>query len=137
MSKEFTFSDVAEHTTKKDCFMIVHDKVYDTSSFVDEHPGGEEVLLDVGGQDASEASEDVGHSDEAREILNGLLVGTLKRGENDPPAPSAKPAGVSVPKNASDATGLGISVYALILFGGALAFFAYTYLYANKKSVQI
>lgn len=41
--------------------------------------GGEEVLLDVGGQDATEAFEDVGHSDEAREILDGLLVGKLKR----------------------------------------------------------
>jgi hypothetical protein len=41
--------------------------------------GGEEVLLDVGGQDATEAFEDVGHSDEAREILQGLLVGNLKR----------------------------------------------------------
>ena len=41
--------------------------------------GGEEVLLDIGGQDATEAFEDVGHSDEAREILNGLLVGDLKR----------------------------------------------------------
>ena len=41
--------------------------------------GGEEVLLDVGGQDATEAFEDVGHSDEAREILEGLLVGSLKR----------------------------------------------------------
>jgi cytochrome b involved in lipid metabolism len=37
------------------------------------------VLLDVGGQDSTEAFEDVGHSDEAREILEGLLVGTLKR----------------------------------------------------------
>ncbi len=35
--------------------------------------------MDVGGQDATEAFEDVGHSDEAREILDGLLVGTLKR----------------------------------------------------------
>ena len=41
--------------------------------------GGEEVLLDVGGQDATEAFEDVGHSDEAREILDGLKVATLKR----------------------------------------------------------
>ena len=41
--------------------------------------GGEEVLLDVGGQDATEPFEDVGHSDEAREILDGLLVGKLKR----------------------------------------------------------
>ena len=36
-------------------------------------------MLDVGGQDATEAFEDVGHSDEAREILEGLLYGTLKR----------------------------------------------------------
>jgi len=43
------------------------------------YSGGEEVLLDVGGQDATEAFEDVGHSDEAREILEGLLVGPLKR----------------------------------------------------------
>lgn len=36
-------------------------------------------MLDVGGQDATEAFEDVGHSDEAREILEGLLIGNLKR----------------------------------------------------------
>lgn len=36
-------------------------------------------MMDVGGQDATEAFEDVGHSDEAREILNGLLIGNLKR----------------------------------------------------------
>ena len=41
--------------------------------------GGEEVLLDMGGQDATEAFEDVGHSDEAREILDGLLFANLKR----------------------------------------------------------
>lgn len=36
-------------------------------------------MLDVGGQDATEAFEDVGHSDEARETLEQLLVGKLKR----------------------------------------------------------
>ena len=41
--------------------------------------GGEEVLLDVGGQDSTEAFEDVGHSDEARETLEQLKVGILKR----------------------------------------------------------
>ena len=82
--KEYTYAEAAEHKTKKDLFMVIHDKVYDTSAFVDEHPGGEEVLLDVGGQDATEAFEDVGHSDEAREILDGLLVGTLKRLPGDP-----------------------------------------------------
>lgn len=49
--------------------------------------GGEEVLLDVGGQDATEAFEDVGHSDEAREILAGLIIGDLKRVVRSHPAP--------------------------------------------------
>jgi len=56
--------------------------------------GGEEVLLDVGGQDATEAFEDVGHSDEAREILEGLLVGDLKRQVQSlaPPSPPPLPS---------------------------------------------
>jgi hypothetical protein len=37
-SKEFTFKQIAEHNTKKDLYLIVHDKVYDCTSFVDEHP---------------------------------------------------------------------------------------------------
>ena len=41
--------------------------------------GGEEVLLDVAGQDATEAFEDVGHSDEARELLEPMLIGPVKR----------------------------------------------------------
>ena len=36
--KEFTYSDVSEHNTKKDLYMVVHDKVYNATSFVDEHP---------------------------------------------------------------------------------------------------
>jgi cytochrome b involved in lipid metabolism len=38
MSQELTFAEIAAHSTKKDLYMIIHDKVYDTSSFVDEHP---------------------------------------------------------------------------------------------------
>ncbi|TKA27373.1 putative cytochrome b5 [Salinomyces thailandicus] len=145
--KQFTYSDVSEHTGKKDLYLVIHDKVYNSSSFIDEHPhqrqtgweelyGGEEVLLDVGGQDATEAFEDVGHSDEAREILEGLLIGTLKRQEGDPPAhgaPSSSSATSTAPKSGSEATGLGIGVYALILVGGALAFGAYQYLQAGQQ----
>jgi cytochrome b involved in lipid metabolism len=37
-AKEFTYQDVAEHNTKKDLFVVIHDKVYDATKFVDEHP---------------------------------------------------------------------------------------------------
>ena len=38
MSQEYTYQDVAEHNTKKDLYVVIHDKVYDATKFVDEHP---------------------------------------------------------------------------------------------------
>ncbi|KAF7591818.1 hypothetical protein BBP40_001089 [Aspergillus hancockii] len=129
-TKELTFSEVSEHNTKKDLYMIVHDKVYDCTSFVDEHPGGEEVLLDVGGQDATEAFEDVGHSDEAREILDGLLVGNLKRMPGDPAPRSQAQTSSTSSSGSSGSSGLGVGLYAFLLIGGAVAYGAYQYLNA-------
>ncbi|PWY70986.1 cytochrome b5 [Aspergillus heteromorphus CBS 117.55] len=114
-AKELTLQEVSEHNTKKDLYMVIHDKVYDVSSFVDEHPGGEEVLLDVGGQDGTEAFEDVGHSDEAREILDGLLVGNVKRMSSSGPSSSGE-------------AGMGVGLYAFLLVGGLIAYGAYQYL---------
>jgi cytochrome b involved in lipid metabolism len=56
-------------------------KVYDVTDYLDDHPGGAEVLLDVGGQDADEFFEDIGHSKDARDELKKILVGTLKLDE--------------------------------------------------------
>ncbi|CBX96307.1 similar to cytochrome b5 [Plenodomus lingam JN3] len=131
--KELTYSDVSEHNSKKDLYMVIHDKVYDATSFVDEHPGGEEVLLDIGGQDATEAFEDVGHSDEAREILDGMLVGTLKRREGDPKPKAYALASASTVMN-TDGASTGVGLYAMILIGGALAFAAYTMM--NKQGSE-
>ncbi|KAH8788991.1 cytochrome b5-like heme/steroid binding domain-containing protein [Hyaloscypha finlandica] len=128
--KDFTYAQVAEHSTKKDLYLVIHDKVYNTTAFVDEHPGGEEVLLDVGGQDATEAFEDVGHSDEAREILEGLLIGNLKRKEGDPKPKLSTTTSATTSTN--NATGLGIGLYAIILIGAGLAFGAYKYLQTQE-----
>lgn len=38
MSKELTYAEISAHSEKKDLYLVIHDKVYDTSSFVDEHP---------------------------------------------------------------------------------------------------
>ncbi|KAI4230290.1 MAG: hypothetical protein L6R36_000101 [Xanthoria steineri] len=140
-TQEMTFSDVAEHNSKKDLFIVVHDKVYDATAFVDEHPGGEEVLLDVGGQDATEAFEDVGHSDEARQILEGMEKAKLKRVPGDP-EPHADPSSTSKadspgtsPSGGGGAdSSLGLAFYALVLLGGGLAFGAYKYLQAKSAS---
>lgn len=47
------------------------------SFFVFQHPGGEEVLLEQSGSNATESFEDVGHSTDAREMMKEYLIGEL------------------------------------------------------------
>lgn len=42
-----------------------------------QHPGGEEVLREQAGGDATESFEDVGHSTDAREMADSLMIGEL------------------------------------------------------------
>ncbi|XP_009892374.1 PREDICTED: cytochrome b5 type B [Charadrius vociferus] len=54
------------------------------------HPGGEEVLLEQAGRDATESFEDVGHSTDARDMLKQYYIGEIhphdrkKEGSKDP-----------------------------------------------------
>ena len=45
--------------------------------FSEKHPGGEEVLIEQAGKDATEAFEDVGHSTDARELMTKYKIGEL------------------------------------------------------------
>lgn len=49
-----------------------------------QHPGGEEVLLEQGGRDASEPFEDVGHSSDARELMQKYKIGEIVEAERKP-----------------------------------------------------
>ena len=44
-------------------------KVYDVTPFMDDHPGGGEIMLSGAGKDATQDFEDVGHSPHARKLL--------------------------------------------------------------------
>ena len=58
-------------------------KVYDVTSYLDDHPGGVEVMLDVSGQNADEFFEDIGHSQGARNELEKYLIGIYKMTEEE------------------------------------------------------
>lgn len=57
---------------------MIDDKVYDATSFLMEHPGGDDIIVDASGRDATREFEDVGHSGEARSQLEDLVIGTLR-----------------------------------------------------------
>lgn len=58
--------------------MVIDSKVYDVTPFLLEHPGGDDILLDCSGRDATREFEDVGHSQEARAQLEDLVIGELR-----------------------------------------------------------
>eukprot|EP00090_Calanus_glacialis_P039227 TRINITY_DN682_c0_g1_i1.p2 TRINITY_DN682_c0_g1~~TRINITY_DN682_c0_g1_i1.p2 ORF type:complete len:140 (-),score=50.83 TRINITY_DN682_c0_g1_i1:110-529(-) len=79
--KVFRLVDVALHNKSKgedkSIWTVIHDKVYDITKFLDEHPGGEEILIENAGIDATENFEDVGHSSDAREMLEEYYIGDV------------------------------------------------------------
>ncbi|ANM61234.1 Cytochrome b5 isoform B [Arabidopsis thaliana] len=52
-------------------------QVYNVTKFLEDHPGGDDVLLSSTGKDATDDFEDVGHSESAREMMEQYYVGEI------------------------------------------------------------
>ncbi|XP_028806935.1 cytochrome b5 [Neltuma alba] len=76
--KVYTLSQVAQHKSSKDCWVVVYGRVLNVTKFLEEHPGGEEVLLEVAGKDASKEFDTIGHSQGAKNMLSKFQVGVLQ-----------------------------------------------------------
>ena len=42
---KFTLDEVAEHASEESLWMVVRGKVYDLTEYLDEHPGGDIMLV--------------------------------------------------------------------------------------------
>lgn len=49
LSGPFTADEVLKHNTREDCWIIVDGSVYDITSYIDDHPGGDSILNNAGG----------------------------------------------------------------------------------------
>ena len=82
MAKVITLAEVQKRKTGKGeddsgVWFVLHDKVYDVTKFLDEHPGGEEILVENSGKISTEEFEDVGHSSDARDMMKEYYIGDL------------------------------------------------------------
>ncbi|PPD78313.1 hypothetical protein GOBAR_DD24767 [Gossypium barbadense] len=94
--KVYTLAEFSQHNNAKDCWLLIGGKigeltvqilfsimdsvgcnVYNVTKFLEDHPGGDEVLLSASGKDATDDFEDVGHSSSARAMLDELYVGDI------------------------------------------------------------
>lgn len=74
----FTRQDVKAHNTEKDCWIIINKDVLDVSKFLDDHPGGGNIILTYGGEDCTHEFRDIGHSPDAVKSLKKYRIGEVK-----------------------------------------------------------
>lgn len=127
----FSAEVFGENSLTCSCFSFQYTggpKVYDVTKYLDDHPGGAEVMLDVAGQDADEFFEDIGHSKEARAELKEYLIGEFKLDE----ATKAKMAAEKEKQRQAKASGfpMGAVVVALLAAG------AYYYMTQMQKKSE-
>ncbi|KAI0494281.1 hypothetical protein KFK09_024413 [Dendrobium nobile] len=138
-SKTFSFSEISTHTSKDDCWLIIHGKVYNVTDFLEDHPGGDDVILKAAANgDATQSFEDVGHSSTATSMMEGFLIGSIHVDElpTEDEARATDPFFANKPQEMKQATSstsfMDILLPLLIL---ALAFAAWYYLaYINVNA---
>ncbi|VVC43325.1 Hypothetical protein CINCED_3A008168 [Cinara cedri] len=128
--KKYSMAEVREKADAKEPWIVINDSVYNVKEFLNDHPGGEEVLLEQAGKDSTEEFEDVGHSSDAREIMAKYKIGELI---DEDKKHNKKPS--SHPKSASsDESPDNFSIWKswlLPLTLGVLAIFVYRYFIAS------
>ncbi|KAF9158555.1 fatty acid alpha-hydroxylase [Mortierella sp. AD011] len=76
----YTLAQVQDHNNADSCWVILNNNVYDVTSFIADHPGGEELIIDYAGKDISLIMKDELshlHSEGAYEMLDELLIGII------------------------------------------------------------
>lgn len=79
-----SMSEVTKHNNSASCWLLVSGKVYDVTTFLNQHPGNASRILPTCGTDATTAyatrgGEGSTHSDFARNLLNSYYIGDLGR----------------------------------------------------------
>ena len=49
-TKVYALADIKAHTNDKSCWLVVHGKVYDVTDFLEEHPGGYDIIVSSTGE---------------------------------------------------------------------------------------
>lgn len=78
-TSSYTSAEVAMHNSDASCWSIVNESVYDLTSYISKHPGGEREILRICGKDGSSSFEGQ-HGGESRpeRTLANYWIGDLR-----------------------------------------------------------
>merc|ERR1712012_207270 len=78
-----SLDEVSYHCMREDAWIVIYDKVYEMTEYLEgaQHPGGEDVILEYLGYDATLAFRGVNHSRSALRVLDKYCIGILPANE--------------------------------------------------------
>lgn len=76
--KYYTKDEVSLHNSESDCWLIIKNKVYNITDYLEKHRGGKRLLLHCGGKDATKEFYDMNHTKNAKNILDNYYIGHIK-----------------------------------------------------------
>ena len=79
--RKYTASEVASHNSTTDLWIIVDGKVYDVTEYVGEHPGGDAIAKNAGG-DATEGMHGPQHPSRVFDMLVDYHIGDLQEDDD-------------------------------------------------------
>ncbi|CAA0838622.1 Cytochrome B5-like protein [Striga hermonthica] len=72
----YTKAEVSLHNRRTDCWIIIKNKVYDVTSYVEEHPGGDAILAHAG-DDSTEGFFGPQHATRVFDLIEDFYIGDL------------------------------------------------------------
>ncbi|KHN40384.1 Cytochrome B5-like protein isoform A [Glycine soja] len=77
-SKSYSKTEVSLHNKRTDCWIIIKNKVYDVTSYVEEHPGGDSILAHAG-DDSTEGFFGPQHATRVFDMIEDFYIGDLEQ----------------------------------------------------------
>merc|ERR1719198_2103805 len=91
----YTMEEVAKHTSKSDCWVVVDGKVLNVTTFLGEHPGGELAIITFAGKDATEEFNMIHPPDVIGKYAPNAVIGVIGAKAAAAPAAAAGPVKVA------------------------------------------
>jgi cytochrome b involved in lipid metabolism len=92
-----SMDELAKHNSSRSCWLLISGKIYDVTTFLTQHPGGEGNILSNCGTDATTAFNTKGrqngspHSSNANALLTNYFIGNLNKTITTTPTNTTSP----------------------------------------------
>lgn len=106
-------AELYKHNSGKSCWLLISGKIYDVTTFLNQHPGGASTILPTCGTDATVAYDTKGgtrsHSSSATAMLAAYYIGNLDQtittsSANQTNPPLANPNAPTIPTRSNNNT---------------------------------